>query len=203
MRWANKMSQVKSLCVFCGSSFGKQELYRDKAVAVGKAIAARGFRLVYGGGNVGLMGAVADAAMAEGGEVIGVIPERLQELEVGHAGLSELHVVNSMHERKALMADLSDGFINLPGGIGTLEEMFEVWTWGQLGYHEKPIGLLNTNGFYDPLLAFIDHQVSEGFLRQENRDMVLVDTDPDGLIDRMLAYQPLHVQKWIEKRSET
>lgn len=197
------MTDISSVCVFCGSSFGARESYREAAVAMGQAIAKHGCRLVYGGGRVGLMGTVADAAMKAGGEVIGVIPEKLQDLEVGHAGLTELHVVKSMHERKALMAELSDGFVNLPGGIGTLEEMFEVWTWAQLGYHEKPVALLNTDGFYDPLLAFISHQVSEKFLRQENRDMVLVDRDPDALLDALIAYRPHHVQKWIEKREET
>ncbi|WP_417769416.1 TIGR00730 family Rossman fold protein [Stappia sp.] len=193
---------MKSICVFCGSSMGAKPAYRDAAVATGEAIARSGRRLVYGGARVGLMGAVADGALAAGGEVIGVLPVALQEKELAHTGLTELHVVKSMHERKAMMADLSGGFIALPGGAGTLEELFEVWTWGQLGYHRKPCGFLNVDGFYDGLLTFLDLQRDEAFVKPEMRDMVLVADAPAALIDLFESYTPPATPKWIE-RSET
>jgi len=188
---------MRRVCVFCGSSHGASPVYAEAARDLGRRLARRGLGLVYGGGNVGLMGEVADAALAAGGEVIGVIPYALEAREVAHSGLTELHVVDSMHERKALMADLSDGFLALPGGIGTLEEFFEVWTWGQLGLHAKPCGLLDVAGYYAPLLAFLDRTVEEGFLRPAHREVVLVDTDPEALLDRMAAFTPPRVEKWM------
>ncbi|MCA1298410.1 LOG family protein [Stappia indica] len=193
---------MKSICVFCGSSMGGRPDYRAAAEQAGQAIARSGRRLVYGGAKVGLMGVVADAALAAGGEVVGVLPVSLQEKELAHEGLTELHVVRSMHERKAMMADLSDGFIALPGGAGTLEEIFEIWTWGQLGYHRKPCGFLNAAGYYDGLLSFLDLQRDEQFVRPEMRAMVLVDTDAGALLDAFAAYQPPSTPKWIE-RSQT
>ncbi|WP_299816746.1 TIGR00730 family Rossman fold protein [uncultured Roseibium sp.] len=193
---------MKSLCIFCGSSHGAIEEYGQAAAATGRVIAEQGYRLVYGGAKVGLMGTVADAALAAGGEVIGVLPESLQEKEIGHQGLSELHLVGSMHERKALMADLSDGFIALPGGVGTLEEIFEVWTWGQLGYHQKPCGFLNVEGYYDHLIAFLDHQTQEGFTKKVMRDMAMFAGTPENLIDQFTSYTPPSSPKWID-REET
>lgn len=176
-----------SVCVYCGSRFGASEAFRFAAEAVGRAIGQRGWRLVYGGGNVGLMGAVADAALASGAEVVGVIPERLVGLEVGHRGLTTLHVVETMHERKRLMAELADVFIALPGGIGTFEELFEVWTWRHLGYHDQPIGLLNAEGFYDPLLAFMRQTQAAGFVDAAQQGMLMVGTKPAELLDALAA----------------
>jgi uncharacterized protein (TIGR00730 family) len=176
-----------SVCVYCGSRFGGSANFRAAAEALGQAIGQRGWRLVYGGGNVGLMGAVADAALAAGAEVVGVIPERLVALEVGHQGLSTLHVVPSMHDRKRLMAELADAFIALPGGIGTLEELFEVWTWRHLGYHDQPIGLLNVDGFYDGLLAFMRHTEASGFVDASQQAMLSVATAPGPLLDGLAA----------------
>jgi hypothetical protein len=188
---------VKSLCVFCGSSSGARPDYAAAAGALGRVLAARGIGLVYGGAKVGLMGLLADACLAGGGRVTGVMPTSLVEKEVAHGGLTAFHEVASMHERKARMADLSDGFVALPGGAGTLEELFEVWTWGQLGYHGKPVAFLNVAGYYEPLLRFIDHAVDERFLRREHADMVIVETDPGRLIDACAAYAPKHAAKWI------
>jgi uncharacterized protein (TIGR00730 family) len=176
---------VQRLCVFCGSSAGTRPEYLAAARALGRVLAERGVGLVYGGASVGLMGAVADAALAAGGHVAGVIPRALVEREIAHPGLSELHVVRTMHERKALMNELSDGFVALPGGIGTLEELFEVWTWAQLGVHGKPCALLDVAGFYAPLLAFLDHARDEGFVRERQRAMLLVDDDAARLVERM------------------
>jgi uncharacterized protein (TIGR00730 family) len=176
-----------NICVYCGSRPGELPAYAEAARALGHAIARQGHGLVYGGGNVGLMGIVADAVLAGGGPVVGVIPEALVQREVGHQRLSEQHVVPDMHVRKRLMAERADAFIALPGGIGTLEELFEVWTWRQLGYHDKPIGLLNTAGFYDELLRFMDHTVAQGFLDLAQRRMPLVDTDPVALLERVLV----------------
>ncbi len=176
-----------SICVYCGSRHGHLPSYRDAAVALGSAIAARGWRLVYGGGNVGLMGTVADAALAAGGEVIGVIPERLLAREVGHQDLTQLHVVQTMHERKQRMAELADAFIALPGGIGTLEELFEVWTWRHLGYHDQPIGLLNVAGFYDPLLAFLRQAEGAGFIDAQQQAMLSVEADPALLLGQLAS----------------
>jgi hypothetical protein len=179
---------VKRLCVFCGANSGHDPRYGEAAAALGRGIAQAGLGLVYGGASIGLMGAVADAALAEGGEVIGVIPQTLVAREVAHHGLSDLRVVTSMHERKALMADLSDGFIALPGGVGTLEELFEVWTWSHLGLHRKPCGLLDVAGFYSGLGRFIDHVQQEGFLRDGVRNMLLMAEDPTQMIAAMRAY---------------
>ncbi|WP_040617317.1 TIGR00730 family Rossman fold protein [Roseibium sp. TrichSKD4] len=193
---------MKSVCVFCGSSYGSSESYAEAAWAMGKSVADAGYTLVYGGANVGLMGIVADAALEAGGEVIGVLPQSLQEKEIAHDGLSELHVVSSMHERKAMMAERSDAFVSLPGGAGTMEEIFEVWTWGQLGLHKKPCGFLNTNGFYDLLIKFFDMQTNEGFMKHMMRDMVQVAETPEALLDLFRAYEPPSTPKWI-KKSET
>jgi uncharacterized protein (TIGR00730 family) len=176
-----------SVCVYCGSRFGASPSFQSQAQALGRAIAARGWRLVYGGGNVGLMGATADAALQAGGEVVGVIPERLMNREVGHRGLTELHVVQTMHERKRVMAELADSFVALPGGIGTLEELFEVWTWRHLGYHDQPIGLLNVEGFYDPLLGFMRHTREAGFIDELQQAMLTISANPEELLDRLAA----------------
>ncbi|RVT92859.1 TIGR00730 family Rossman fold protein [Sphingomonas crocodyli] len=190
---------MKRLCVFCGSSPGNDPAYAEAARALGRAIAEAGMGLVYGGGRVGLMGIVADSAMAAGGEAIGVIPQGLFDKEVGHKGLTELRVVDSMHTRKAMMADLSDGFVALPGGIGTLEELFEIWTWGQLGDHAKPFALMNVGGFYDPLAVFLDRLVETGFVKPEHRGMLVTGDEPTALIAAMRAYEPPALGKWIEK----
>lgn len=176
---------MDSLCVFCGSSSGIHPGYLALAREVGTMLAARGIRLVYGGGRVGLMGAVADAALAGGGTVVGVIPQMLLDQEVGHEGLSELHVVETMSQRKWLMGELSDAFLTLPGGIGTMDELFEAWTWTQLDIHDKPCGLLNFEGYYDPLIQFLDCAVQQGFLRPRHRAALLVDTDAAQLLDRL------------------
>ena len=176
------------ICVFCGSSNG-QEAHLAAARLVGRTLAERGIGLVYGGAKAGTMGAVADAALAAGGEVIGVIPESLVKWEVAHEGLTEQHIVDGLHARKALMAELSDGFITLPGGVGTMEELFEVWTWAQLGLHDKPVGLLDVDGFYEHLLRFTDTMVETGFLRKPYRDVLLVDTDLPTLLDRFAEYR--------------
>ena len=189
---------MNSLCVFCGSNPGASPTYAEAAVRLGGILARRGIRIVYGAGRVGLMGVVADAALAAGGEVIGVIPEALATLELAHDGLTDLQVVGSMHERKARMSELSDGFLALPGGIGTLEEWFEVWTWSQLGFHPKPCGLLNVAGYYDHLLAFLDHVTAERFLNPAHRAMAIVGDDPGLLLDRLAAWQPPRARKWIE-----
>ena len=176
---------VPSICVYCGSRHGARPAYTAAARALGTAIGVRGWQLVYGGGKVGLMGEVADATLAAGGHVVGVIPESLQRLEVGHLGLHELHVVPTMHVRKQMMAERADAFIALPGGIGTLEELYEVWTWRQLSYHDKPIGLLNTEGYYDDLLRFMRTTVSEGFLSPSQLDNLVVGTDAEALLTRI------------------
>lgn len=177
----------KRVCVFCGSSAGLSKRYAEAARATGRAIAASGFGLVYGGGRVGLMGHLADAALAAGGEVVGVIPKALFERELGHTGVTELRVVRSMHERKAVMADLSDAFLALPGGFGTLDEFCEVLTWAQLGLHRKPCGLLNIDGFFDPLLALFDRAVRDGFLAKAHRALVIVGSQPEILLETLLA----------------
>ena len=187
----------RRICVFCGSNLGTNLTYRNAAVLLGRLLAERGIELVYGGGNIGLMGVLADAALQSHGRVIGVIPESLMAREVGHAGLTDLRIVKSMHERKALMSDLSDGFIALPGGFGTFEEFCEVVTWSQLGIQSKPCGLLNVEGYYDPLLALFDRAVSEGFLREENRQLVLADGDAKCLLEKMARYRPQPAGKWI------
>lgn len=176
-----------SVCVYCGSRHGSRPEYTEAARALGTAIGQRGWQLVYGGGKVGLMGEVADAVLAAGGRVVGVIPEALEKLEVGHRGLHELHVVPTMHIRKQMMAERADAFIALPGGIGTLEELYEVWTWRQLKYHNNPIALLDTAGYWQPLLAFMQHTVAEGFLAQPVNEFVMVGSEPGPLLDRVAA----------------
>jgi uncharacterized protein (TIGR00730 family) len=198
---------MKSLCVFCGSNAGQNPIYRAEAEKLGRLLAARQIELVYGAGNIGLMGAVADACLDAGGCVTGIIPEALVGKEVAgrpvdHRTLTRLEVVDSMHTRKARMAELSDGFIALPGGFGTFEEFCEILTWGQLGFHVKPMGLLNINGFYDPLLALFDHAVSEGFLRAPNRAMALVSSDIDDLLEQMANYRPEPVSKWLKEEKD-
>lgn len=178
---------MNNICVFCGSAMGNSTIYYEQAHTIGKLMAKNGKRLIYGGGNVGLMGAVADAVMDNGGSVTGVIPDFLMKREVGHLGLSELIVVHSMHERKQKMAELADAFIALPGGMGTLEELAEILTWVQLGIIEKPVALFNLNGFYDPLLAQLDHMVEQGFLKLRNRKMLISITNPQDVIPRLLA----------------
>lgn len=190
---------MNSICVFCGSSVGDDEIFAGEARRLGATLVQSGLALVYGGGSVGLMGVLADAVLAAGGHVIGVIPRMLWEREVGHRGLSDLRIVETMHERKALMAELSDGFIAMPGGIGTFEEFFEVWTWAQLGVHRKPCALLNTAGYFDPMLDMIDVMIRRCFLKPEYRDMVLVETEPSALLTRMGAYVPPTVGKWIDR----
>ena len=175
------------VCVFCGSRSGERPVYAETAVALGTLLAQRGFGLVYGGGNIGLMGLIADAALAAGGEVIGVIPQHLLEREVAHTGLTQLHVVDSMHTRKALMADIADVFVAAPGGFGTLDELCEILTWAQLGLHGKPCGLLNVMGYYDPLLAMFDHATREGFLSTQHRQLIVSGNNAQHLIDRLVA----------------
>jgi uncharacterized protein (TIGR00730 family) len=192
---------MRRLCVFCGSSTGNDPRHADAARATGRALAARGIGIVYGGGSVGLMGALADAALAAGGEVVGVIPRALQLRELAHARLSELHVVRSMHERKALMARLADGFVALPGGMGTLEELAEVLTWAQLGLHARPCGLLDVAGYWQPLVTFFDRAVAEGFLRPEHRRLMIVAGDVDTLLDRFASWSPPAVERWIDGSS--
>jgi uncharacterized protein (TIGR00730 family) len=192
---------MRRVCVYAGSNFGTDPAYADGARALAVAFAERGIGLVYGGGNVGLMGVLADTAMAAGGEVIGVMPRALIEREIGHRGITELRMVESMHERKALMADLSDAFVAVPGGIGTLEELIEVYTWTQLGFHRKACGVLNVNGYYDALAAFLDHAVTEGFLSSEHRGVLTVASDPAELLDRLAAFEPPTVGKWLERKA--
>lgn len=193
------MSRLRRICVYCGSSSGSDAAHRAAAHEAGAFLARSGRGLVYGGGNVGLMGAVADGALSEKGEVIGVIPQSLMEKELGHGGVTQLHVVRSMHERKQMMVDLSDGFIALPGGFGTLDELFETLTWLQLSFHDKPVGLLNVGGFFDGLVDFISHMSRSGFLKPEHAACVLVERDPAILLDRMEAFRPPELGKWIEK----
>ena len=192
------MTGLRSVCVFCGSNTGARPSYAVMAEGLGRVLAERGIRVVYGGGRVGLMGKVADAALAAGGEVVGVIPQHLMDREVGHTGLTDLRVTASMHERKALMADLAEGFVALPGGFGTLEELAETLTWSQLGLQAKPFGLLDVEGFYEPLLTFLDHTVGERFVTPEHRALVLSADDPAALLDRLAAWEPGAARgKWL------
>jgi uncharacterized protein (TIGR00730 family) len=187
------------ICVFCGSNHGSHPEYRESAVSLGRLLAERGVGIVYGGAHLGLMGAMADAALAAGGDVTGVMPQSLVDREIAHTGLTKLHIVHSMHERKQLMADLSDAFIALPGGFGTLEEFCEVLTWNQLGIHGKPCGLLNIRGYYDGLLALFDHGVSEGFIPHQHRGAIRADANPRQLLDRLAEYEPVGATKWMDK----
>jgi len=191
------VSEIRRLAVFCGSSPGKRPEYAEAARVFGRLLSERGIGVVYGGSNVGLMAALANEVLDNHGDIIGVIPRMLVEREVAHRELSDLRVVESMHERKALMAELCDGFVALPGGVGTLEEFFEVWTWAQLGVHDKPCGLLNIGGYFDGLLAFIDHAVEERFVREAHRAMVIVEQDPRVLLERFENYEPPRIKKWI------
>jgi uncharacterized protein (TIGR00730 family) len=188
---------MRRICVFCGSSAGSNPVYAETARVMGRELVARGMGLVYGGGHVGLMGVVADAVLEAGGEAIGVIPHALAAREIAHQRLTTLHVVASMHERKAMMAELSDAFIAMPGGFGTYEELFEALTWTQLGLHKKPCGLLNVAGFYDPVIRFIDHAVAEQFIRPQHRAALLVEQDPARLIDALQSVTLPEVPKWI------
>ena len=190
---------MRRVCVFCGSSSGRDAVYRRAATELGGLLARRGVGLVYGGGNIGLMGALADAALSAGGEVIGVIPDSLVQRELAHRGCARLEVVGSMHERKARMADLADGFVGLPGGFGTLDEFCEILTWAQLGFHRKPCGLLNVGGFWDGFLAHLRHAVDEGFIRQEHLDLVAVTDNAADLLDRMQTAPPVGPHKWIDR----
>ena len=190
---------MRSVCVFCGSKPGNDPAYAAGARRLGRTLAEEGITLVYGGGHVGLMGVVADTILDAGGKVTGVIPLALVEREIAHPGVTDLRVVGSMHERKALMSELSEGFIALPGGTGTLEEFFEVLTWAQLGEHEKPCGLLNLASYYDPLVALFDHMAAKGFLSEEHRATVLVETEPEPLLDAFAHYSPPKTVKWIDK----
>ena len=190
---------MENLCVFCGSQFGNRPEYEVAARLLGLELAGRGIRLIYGGGRVGLMGVVADAVMAAGGEVVGVIPEFLMQKEIGHVGLTELHVVDSMHSRKAKMAELADGFVALPGGFGTFEEFFEVLTWAQLGMHNKPVGLLDVADFYLPMVAFLRHSATQGFIRNDHLSLIVHAREPEDLIQRLSGYQAVTVPKWLDR----
>ncbi len=185
------------ICVYAGSNPGTNPAYGEAAAELARLLASRDIGVVYGGGKVGLMGILADTALAAGGEVIGVIPQDLMDREIGHGGLTELHVVGSMHERKALMAELSDGFVALPGGAGTLEELIEVYTWSQLGLHAKPMGVLNVCGYYDGLAALLDHAVQEGFLREQHRAALHTAATPAELLERFVGWRPATVGKWL------
>ena len=188
---------MKSICVYCGSSFGKQSAYAASARAMAKTMVQRDMTLVYGGASVGIMGEIADTVLKGGGKVVGVIPQALVDKEVSHAGLTQLHIVASMHERKALMAELSDGFVALPGGFGTLEELFEVLTWAQLGFHQKPVALLNVANYYDGLLSFLDRATDEMFVKTAHRELLIAEASSEQLIDRMESFSPPSSTKWI------
>ena len=193
---------IKTLCVFCGSSMGREPYYAETARGLAGMLLANEIALVYGGANVGLMAILADTMLAKGGKVTGLMPTSLVEREVAHKHLTEMHIVGGMQERKALMADLSDAFIALPGAYGTLDELFEVLTWNQLGIINKPIGLLNIHGYFDPLIRMLDHAVAERFLRPEHREMLLIDDDPESLLEKLSSYQPVTAEKWIERLKE-
>ncbi len=189
---------IQSICIYCGSNFGRQTIYTETAQALGELLAERGIRLIYGGAKVGLMGVVADAALSNGGEVIGVIPDSLVTHEVAHTSLTDLIITDSMHTRKMRMAELADAFIALPGGWGTLDEMFEVLTWAQLGFHQKPCGLLNVAGYYEGLKQFFKHTIEEAFVRSSNYDLLLIESEPNILLNRLLQYESSHTPKWIK-----
>lgn len=194
------MASIQTICVYCGSSDQVAARYHDAATLMGHAIAARGFSLVYGGGGTGLMGAVADAALAAGASVIGVLPEQFNNNTLAHPHLSQMHVVSNMHERKALMAEIADAFIALPGGFGTLEELFEILTWAQIGLHQKPVGVLNTDGYYDGLLAFINHARSEGFLYVEHPSLLLHAPEAAPLLEQLVQYTPpAGLERWVDR----
>ena len=190
---------MQRVCVFLGSSPGKDAAYKQAAIDLAEALVEKKLTLVYGGSDIGLMGILADAVLDCGGQVVGVIPEWFVSREVSHDNLTQIHIVQSMHERKAKMAGLSDGFIAMPGGLGTFEELFEVWTWAQLGFHDKPCGLLNVAGYYDSLLDFLDRAVEQGFVRSEHRHMMAVEARPGILLQRLMHYQSEQVDKWIDR----
>ncbi len=193
------MGKIKSICVFCGSSKGKNPDYLKSAYELGRLLAENGIEMIYGGGNVGLMGMAAKGVLEGGGKVTGVIPEKLKNMEVAHHGLTRLIVVNTMHKRKSIMNDLAGGFISLPGGIGTIEETFEIFTWFQLGYINKPIGVLNVSSFFNLLLDFLENTVNEGFLRREHFETLIVENDPGSLLKRMLNYNHVPIEKWFDR----
>lgn len=192
---------MKRVCVYCGSSSGNQEAYKAAARRLGRAMLDRGLSLVYGGARIGIMGEIADTVVKGGGEAIGVMPRSLADREIYHPGLTRLKIVNSMHERKAMMADLSDGFVALPGGLGTIEEIFEVLTWAQLGFHRKPCALLNAIGYYDHLSAFLNHTVAEGFVNTDSRSMLITESDPDTLLERFDTYDAPVADKWRKRNT--
>ena len=194
--------KIKSICLFCGSSPGAEPAFKLAAADLGRTLAHNNIRLIYGGGHVGLMGVAADACLSSGGEVVGVIPRKLMEKEVGHTGLTQMHVVETMHERKALMTQLCDGFIALPGGYGTLDELFEALTWQQLAYHLLPVGVLNVSGFFDHLVHFLDHARDQRLLRDAHRDSLLVDTSLESLLGRMRSFVPPNNEKWLDRASK-
>ncbi|MDI1278214.1 TIGR00730 family Rossman fold protein [Methylobacter sp.] len=193
------MASINSICIYCGSSPGRLDAYASAAFVLAEALVSRNIRLVYGGASIGIMGMVADRVLKLGGQAVGVIPKALAHKEVAHHHLTELHVTQSMHERKMLMAELADGFIALPGGIGTFEELFEIWTWAQLGFHHKPCGLLNVEGYYDSLINFLDHVKAEQFVKDHHHAMLMVETNTDVLLDRYVNYQPPAVKHWLGK----
>ena len=191
------MTNINTISIYCGSSLGKNKIYKDMAILLGEAICNRGLSLVYGGGNIGLMGVIANTVLQQGGKVTGVLPHFLNKKEVGNLDIDELILVDSMHERKQKISEISDAFIAMPGGLGTLEEVAEMLTWTQLGLSKKPIGLYNANGFYDLLLKQFDKMVDEGFLKQENRNMLVDDHDPKKLLDKLFEYKPVFTPKWL------
>lgn len=191
---------MQTICVFCGSAPGLKHEYAGGARELGCVLAKQNINLVYGGGRVGLMGMVADAALAAGAKVTGIIPRSLADKEIAHQGLTDLRIVTTMHERKAMMSELSDGFIAMPGGFGTLEELFEVVTWAQLGIHTKPFGLLNVAGYYDGLISFLDHSVEQGFVPQRHREMIIVSDEAEELVELLKAYRPFPEEKWLSTR---
>ncbi len=193
------MTSINSICIYCGSSPGRLDAYASAAFSLAESLVSRNIRLIYGGAGIGIMGILADQVLKLGGQAVGVIPKALAHKEVAHHQLTELHVTQSMHERKMLMAELSDGFIALPGGIGTLEELFEIWTWAQLGFHHKPCGLLNVEGYYDALIQFLDHVRAEQFVKAHHHAMLMVETNPDALLDRYVDYRPPAVKHWLGK----
>lgn len=193
------MAALNSICIYCGSSPGRSESYTGAAIAMAEALVSRNIRLVYGGAGIGIMGILADNVLRLGGEAIGVIPKALAHKEVAHANLTELHITQSMHDRKMLMAELADGFIAMPGGIGTLEELFEIWTWAQLGIHRKPCGLLNVGAYYDSLIRFLDQVLAEQFVKPHHHAMLLVESTPDALLERFYKYQAPDIKHWVNK----
>lgn len=192
---------MKRICVYCGSSPGRQPEFAAAARTLGQVLVERGLGLVYGGAQIGIMGQIADTVLGGGGEVIGIMPKSLADREIFHTGLTKLEIVDSMHQRKALMADYSDGFIALPGGLGTIEEIFEVLTWAQLGFHKKPCGLLNVNGYFDHLTAFLNNAVAQGFVNTASRSMLMTEAEPGQLLDRFAGYEAPVVSKWIDRNA--